>query len=187
MYGVIGIFEVILRNSIDRHMIFQKGQSWLEDAVSIGGYLEKNLACEHSFHVVQEAISRLGSQFTHDRLITMLSFGFWTYQFGLKEFAASGSTLLEIFPNKPFGTNRKVIFKSLSKINEIRNRIAHYEPICFKGNTIDISKVQKRYHLIKELLHWLGCDVKEVLSGVDEVEKAIINIKKLQREPISMN
>jgi hypothetical protein len=29
--------------------------------------------------------------------------------------------------------------------------------------------------------------VKEVLSGVDEVEKAIINIKKLQREPISMN
>ena len=34
LFSVISIFEIILRNSIDRHMISQKGDFWLEDAVS---------------------------------------------------------------------------------------------------------------------------------------------------------
>src|SRR5260221_13531250 len=40
LYGVTGVFEVILRNSIDRHMIALKGNKWLEDAVAPGGYLD---------------------------------------------------------------------------------------------------------------------------------------------------
>lgn len=187
MYGVIGIFEVILRNSIDRHMIAQKGESWLEDAASVGGYLDLSSGCEDAFHAIHEAIHRLGLKFSHDALIAKLSFGFWTFQFGAKEFAASGSTLLGIFPNRPFGTKQKLVFKLLSKINEIRNRIAHYEPVCFKDDVIDVSKAQKRYQLIKELLQWLGCDPKEVLSGIDEVEKAIHNIKKLELKQMMMN
>jgi hypothetical protein len=187
MYGVIGVFEVILRNSIDRYMIAQKGELWLEDAVCFGGYLEINPDCEHSFHVIQEAIHQLGTGFSHDALIAKLSFGFWTYQFGLKEFAASGSRLLEAFPKRPFRISRKVMFKSLYKINQIRNRIAHYEPICFNHNVIDVSKVFKRYQLIKELLQWLGCDPEKVLSGIDGVEKAIQDVKKLQPKPQLMN
>jgi hypothetical protein len=48
LYGVIGIFEVIFRNSIDRHFISKKGKNWLEDAVEGGGYLEASAGCEDS-------------------------------------------------------------------------------------------------------------------------------------------
>lgn len=181
MYSVIGIFEVVLRNSIDRHFIPIKGNLWLEDAVSIGGYLDVSAGCEDSFHSVQEAIHKLGIEYTHDRLIAKLTFGFWTYQFSKKEFAASGSTLLDVFLNRPFGTKQKDVFQDLIRINDIRNRIAHYEPICFDKSTGTISTllVQKRYNLIVELFRWLGCSPKKILYGIDGVQKSIDEINKI--------
>lgn len=181
MYAVIGLFEVVLRNSIDRHYRYLKGHDWLVDAVSEGGYLDISTGCEDSFHCVQDAIFRLNVNYTHDRLIAKLSLGFWTYQFAAKEFAAAGSNLLEILANRPKGTRQKTVFQHLIRINEIRNRIAHYEPICFEGSTTVIStaKVKRRYNLIIELLKWLGCNPEEILKDVDEVEQAIDELNKI--------
>ncbi|HWJ27338.1 MAG TPA: hypothetical protein VNS32_12405 [Flavisolibacter sp.] len=172
------MFEIILRNSIDRHFVSLKGDLWLEDAVQQGGYLDVSSGCEDSFHSVQEAIHKLGLDYTHDRLIAKLTFGFWTYQFSKKEFAASGSTLLQIFPNRPFGTRQKDVFKDLIRINDTRNRIAHYEPLCFEKETgmISIAAIQKRYNLIIEMLEWLGCSPQKILFGIDDVQKAIDEI-----------
>ncbi len=179
LYGVIGIFEVILRNSIDRHMTILKGEQWLEDAVSPDGYLDINQGCEYTFHSVQEAIQRLALEYTHDRLIAKLTLGFWTYKFASKEFAAAGSNLLEIFPKRPFGTKQKQIFQKLIMINETRNRIAHHEPICFEKNIISAARAEKRYKLILELLEWLGCDAQKILSGIDKVRLAIDTIETI--------
>ena len=175
MYALIGVFEVILRNSIDRHFIGSKGSYWLEDAVQPGGYYDVSAGCEDSFHSIQEALERLGVGYTHDGLITKLSFGFWTYQFAKKQYAASGSTLLGIFPNRPLGVNQKIVFQNLMRINDIRNRIAHYEPICFEKETgaISTTLVLHRYDLIRDLLHWLGCNVRGILYGIDGIYKAI--------------
>ncbi len=176
MYGVISVFEVILRNSIDRQMIKTKGDTWLEDAVSPGGYLEINSGCEDSFHNVHEAIEKLGVHYTHDELIAKFTLGFWTYQFAPKQFAASGSKLLDIFPKRPFNTKQKDIFKKLIKINDIRNRIANHEPICFDGNRISIDKTQRRYKYLLELLTWLGCDCKRILYGINGVSKTFTKV-----------
>jgi hypothetical protein len=175
MYALIGMFEIILRNSIDRHFIALKGSSWLENAVQPDGYLDVSEGCEDSFHVVQEALQKLGIEYTHDGLISKLSFGFWTYQFAKKQYAAAGNSLLQIFPNRPFGTKQKEVFQNLIRINDIRNRIAHYEPICFDKDTgaISTALVLNRYKLILELLYWLGCNVKRILYGIDGVPKAI--------------
>jgi hypothetical protein len=105
--------------------------------------------------------------------------GFWTYQFANKEFAASGSTLLNIFPNRPFGTNKKQVFKKLIKINDVRNRIAHHEPICFEGNMISVDRTRRRYELILELLRWLGCNQRNILYGIDGVQKALNKINEI--------
>ena len=94
IYAVIGIFEIILRNSIDRHFTLTKGPLWLEDAVMPGGYFDTAPGCQKTFHIVQEVISKLGIEYTHDELIAKLTLGFWSYQFSSKEFAAAGSTLL---------------------------------------------------------------------------------------------
>jgi hypothetical protein len=181
LYGVIGVFEVILRNSIDRYMIGQKGQFWLEDAINSGGYLDANSGCHNSFHAAQEALQKLGTEYTHDRLIAKLTFGFWTYQFAANQFAAAGSTLLNIFVNRPFGTKQKDIFQSLTKINDLRNRIAHHEPICFYENCVSVISVKKRYELIKELLFWLGCNQTRILYGIDCVPKALNALESFLR------
>jgi hypothetical protein len=169
LYGVIGVFEIVLRNSIDRHMTNKLGSEWLANAVQPGGYLEATAGCEVSYHAVQEAIQSLGIKYTHDKLLAQLTFGFWTYQFANTQYAASGSTLLDIFINRPFGTRQKDIYQSLIKINDLRNQIAHYEPICFDGENISIYKAKKRYHTIINLLTWLGCNPKRLLYGIDSV------------------
>jgi hypothetical protein len=181
MYAVIGLFEVILRNSIDRHLNSLKGAFWLEESVKQNGYLAVSSGCEDSFHTIQEAIQKLGIDYSHDKLIAKLTFGFWAYQFSKKEFAAAGSTLLQIFPNRPHGTRQKDVFKNLIRVNDIRNRIAHYEPICFDKPTGAISSdlIQRRYNLIIEMLYWLGCNPRKILYGIDGVQKVIHEINGL--------
>jgi hypothetical protein len=117
----------------------------------------------------------LGSGYTHDGLITKLSFGFWTHQFAKKQYAASGNSLLNIFPNRPVGVSQKIVFQDLMRINDIRNRIAHYEPICFDKDTgiVSTTIVLHRYDLIRDLLYWLGCNVRSILYGIDGVSGAI--------------
>jgi len=175
MYPVIGLFEIILRNSIDRHFTSAKGPFWLEEAVMPNGYLDISADCDHTFHSVQEVICKLGLSYTHDSLIASLTFGFWAYQFSKIEYAVSGSTLLQIFPNSPRGTHQKDIFKNLVRINDTRNRIAHYEPICFERSTglISPTPIQRRYDLIIEMLHWLGCNPPKILYGIDSVQRSI--------------
>jgi hypothetical protein len=108
-------------------------------------------------------------------VIAKLTFGFWTYHFSKKEFAASGSTLLQIFPDRPHGVKQKDVFKNLIRINDTRNRIAHYEPLCFDKSTGTISSIsiQRRYDLIIEMLHWLGYNPKKILYGIDGVQQSI--------------
>lgn len=181
LYAVIGVFEVILRNSIDRHFEVLKGNDWLAKAVAPEGFLDISPSCEEAFHRIQEGIHLLNINYSHDALIAKLTFGFWTYQFAATGFAASGNTLLAVFPNRPFGVNQKTVFQYLLKINEVRNRIAHYEPICFDKRTGAISSfyTEQRYKLILEVLSWLGCNPKRILYGIDTVQNALNTIKDL--------
>ena len=175
LYGVIGVFEVVLRNSIDRHYKGIKGDDWLADAVAdTTGFLNA-IGCEESYHAVQDGIHKLGLNYTHDNLVAKLTFGFWTYQYEAKEYTAGGSTLINAFPLRPHGTKQKDIYKYLFKINDIRNRIAHYEPLCFDKHTGGISTalISRRYTLILDLLEWLGCAPKKILFGIDGVQKEL--------------
>lgn len=178
LYAVISVFEVALRNSINRHMSALHGSEWLAEAVQHGGYLDVGAGCEDSYHAVQEAIQMLGNRYSHDRLIAKLTLGFWRYHFAPKEFAASGSTLLAIFCNRPHGTKQKDILKSLIKINEIRNRIAHHEPICFEGNNISVHRAKRRYDTIIELMSWMGFDPAGLMRDIDVVGATVDKFSK---------
>ena len=178
LYTVIGIFEIILRNSIDRHMTKALGKEWLADAIKPGGYLETR-GCERSYRDVKKKVRSLGDAYTHDKLVSELTFSFWVYQFANKQFAACGSTLLDIFHNRPFGIFQKDIFQFLVKIKDLRNRIAHYEPICFHNQTISITETYKRYQTLLQLLSWLGCHPRKILFVLDRVPHRIQTISTL--------
>jgi hypothetical protein len=130
------------------------------------------VGCEKSLNTVENIITKLGVYYTHDKAVAELTFGFWTYQFASKEFAAAGSTLLQILPGRPFGTNHTKVFKKLTSINRIRNRVAHHEPICF-GTPLSISTIYatQKYNQIMEVLNWIGVDSNAFLYGIDGFQK----------------
>jgi hypothetical protein len=182
IYGIIGIFEVTLRNCIDHHLKKVHGTDWLATAVSKNGFLTTSRGCEETVNSVQYAIQKLGAGYSHDELIAQLSFGFWKYFFSKREYAASGNSLIRIFVNRPFGTNQKLIYQNLVKIVKLRNRVAHVEPVCFlnKESKISTTVVRKLYQLILEMLRWLGFDPKELLHENDHVNEAIRAIENLK-------
>jgi hypothetical protein len=182
MYGIIGVFEVALRNCIDQHLKQLYGSEWLTEAVSENGFFTTSRGCEETFHNVQYAIRKLGQEYSHNKLIAQLSFGFWKYFFSKREYVATGNSLIKIFVDRPFGTSQKLIYQNLVKIVKLRNRIAHLEPICFanKTNIISTEVVSKRYELILQMLQWLGYDSKELLHEIDHVNEAIQAIENLK-------
>ena len=68
----------------------------------------------------------------------------------------------------------------LDYINNLRNRIAHHEPICF-GNPvcIDTSYAHNRYNRIMELFRWMDIDGASLLYGLGHVDNACNQIDAL--------
>lgn len=180
LYGVMGIFEVTLRNCIDRYLKKIHGEHWLLNAVSTAGFFKTEPACKTSFQSVQAALRKLGYSYTHDKLIPELSFSFWRYMFSKVQYDVSGNCLINIFTNRPFGISQKQVYQNLIKIVELRNRVAHLEPVCFlnKTNSISTSFVKKRYYLMTEMLRWLGYEPSTLLHEIDQVNEAIQRIEQ---------
>ncbi len=172
LFAILSVFEVVLRNAIDSYYTTQFGHDWLLNQIGASGFLAKK-GCEKSRENVSKAIQNLGSKYTHDKTVASLSFSFWRYLFASKEFAAAGYTLLNVFPFKPRGItyNHTYVFSTLYEINEIRNRIAHHEPICFAPNHNFVScwPCMQAYMSICELLKWLDFMPQSVLKDIDFV------------------
>jgi len=176
MFAVISVFEIVFRNAIDAHYRIRFGANWLNDQLQPSGFLSAR-GCEKSRENVVNTIIKLGADYTHDKAVADLSFPFWRCLFASKEFMAGKSTLLSIFTEKPHGEayNHTYVFNQLGLINEIRNRIAHHDPICFmpKTNIASSEPTLKAYHSMKELLRWLDIHPNEILAGVDFVEEEV--------------
>ncbi|MGL4304673.1 MAG: Abi family protein [Mycobacteriaceae bacterium] len=66
------------------------------------------------------------------KVIAELSFGFWSH---LTSNASEKVLWLPyIYHSYPAGTNRKAVDQAISRINTLRNRIAHHEPIFDRNN-----------------------------------------------------
>ena len=76
--------------------------------------------------------------------------------------------------------DNKYIFSELDYINNLRNRIAHHEPICF-GNPVcvDTSYVTNRYNRILTLFGWMNINWASLLYGLDKVDRIRNQIQML--------
>ncbi len=181
MFAVISVFEVALRNAVDGHYKIRFGEQWLNDQLQPSGFLTAR-GCEKSRENVVNTIIKMGPDYSHDKAVADLGFPFWKSLFASKEFMAGKSTLLSIFINKPHGEayNQTYVFNQLGLVNDIRNRIAHHDPICFfpKSNMVSLEPTLKAYDSMKELLKWLSFDPDEILAGVDFVGEEVNSLFK---------
>jgi len=176
-YGVLGAFEVVLRNAIDRHYAsILTDPNWLDTKANDGTFQSI-----FSNKINTEIIKlRAEKRYTHNRLVASLSFGTWTALFTRNNYRALGSNLLAIFPHRTHGLGQAVIYNELSMIRVFRNRIAHYEPICFDSTgNIDAQYSENLYNLVIKYFNFLGYNENEILWGISKPQNTILKIKEL--------
>jgi hypothetical protein len=175
LFTIISCFEVTLRNTINRHCMNTFGPDWLRDAASEEGLFD-NSNCAKTASTIKEVLLSLGDRYSHNKLVAGLGLGFWRYLFSRHQYRALGQNLLSIFPSRPQSTatvqyNAPFIFQQLTKINKIRNRIAHHEPICFLElqPVKDTTYIRQQYANILQLLQWMSIDTPSLFYGLDQV------------------
>lgn len=188
LYTVVSCFEIALRNAIDAHYTAQLGPDWLRDSVARGGMFDVP-QCFNTAKVIRGGLTkfaRKGIPYTHHKLVAEMDFGLWRYLFAKPQFNAGGRTLLRVFPSKPTSTplvqyNNTFIFNELAHINDVRNRMAHHEPICFQVGQAVISSafVRQQYALTRTLFQWMEVDEAGLLYGLDHIEMVCDKLDQL--------
>ncbi|MBA0884370.1 Abi family protein [Flavobacterium undicola] len=184
LFTVISCFEVALRNAIDTKCVLTFGNDWLRDG-AIGGGMFDNGKCRMTSKNINEAMGKLNN-YTHFKLVAELGFGFWRFMFAQNQFNATNRILLKVFPSKPISTpalqyNNTYIFNQLAKLNDIRNRMAHHEPICFlPGQPVkSTTYARQHYNMILQLFQWMQINESALLYGLDHINTVCNEIDNL--------
>jgi len=177
MFGVIGMFEIILRNAIYRHYTKQYNNSeWIITEARYGKLLEHEA---NSINKTKTKFIRLGT-YSADKMVATFSFGFWTYLFSRRNYRLGGKTLLQIFPYRKKGVKAIEIYNELNSIREFRNRVAHHEPICFDiEKNINSTYAWKIYKLICTYLEYMGYDATKALKIVEKPDSVLRALEKM--------
>jgi len=174
-YGILGVFEVVLRNAINEHY-----KALLQDNDWLMTQSQNGFLLDYQDTILNERNKLIKNKYTHDKLVASLSLGIWTFLFSRNCYKNSGKTLLQIFPNKTHGLNQKNIYADLDKIRIFRNRIAHHEPLCFDFlGTINVDYVKEIYTLVIKYIDFLGYRSNELLYGVETPLSTIEKIDEL--------
>lgn len=175
-YGVLNIFEVILRNAINKHYIaYFNDPDWIINQTDCG----KLLADDKALVKDNEAGFRKYGVYSNDKMVASFTMGFWTFLFTKNNYKKGGKTLLKIFPNKAKGLNQADVYVDLTHIREFRNRIAHHEPICFDGNgNISTAFARRHYQLICDYISYFGLRPNDVIQWAETPDEIL---KKIDR------
>jgi hypothetical protein len=187
LYSVVSCFEVALRNAINDKLCTVLGSDWLRDSIMDDGIF--SLPILHKTNeIISTAYQRLrhSTGYSHSKLLAEMEFGIWKYMFSPVQYKQTRQSLLSIFPNKPKSSremqyNQSYVFNEIDKINSLRNRIAHHEPICFitGTNTHSTKYALNVYSKILCLLEWMDIDPTKYLYGIDHVKRVCKKIDAL--------
>jgi hypothetical protein len=74
-FTIISCFEVALRNKIDNHYFHIHGNNWLKNAAGRGGFYD-NPQNYNTKVVINTAIAKLNTSYTHNKLVAGLGLVF---------------------------------------------------------------------------------------------------------------
>jgi hypothetical protein len=130
--------EVLLRNSVHKAVSRKYGERWLFNTRFPFEYIQKK--------TLEDALAKAKVELTTSKLIAELNLGFWVSLFGRKYEEVWRHSLRSIFRQEVL--TRKELHIELSRIRELRNRIAHHEPIFKRQLEEDHTAILKVIHMI---------------------------------------
>jgi hypothetical protein len=139
------MLEVALRNRVHTVMGEKHGPDWIvQEALLLG---------DHQPGQVREAVKGLlddGKDATPNRIVAALTLGFWTAVVGRVYENAWQQGLHRVARREDGrGFARKDLAAPLMRIRNLRNRIAHHEPIIY-------SDLHKTHEQMLQLITWLS-------------------------------
>ncbi|MAD40949.1 MAG: hypothetical protein CL623_00950 [Arcobacter sp.] len=129
LYIPLSILEVSLRNSINSLFERLYSRGWLVNEASFLKYKELK-----KITIAKSKISENSEAISKDKLVSELTFGFWTALFQSSyDDKMRFTNLKQIFPNLPSKdellVNRQILSTKLNHIRKFRNRVFHHENI----------------------------------------------------------
>ena len=165
LYTIINIFEVTLRNSIDNALKkFFDIQDW-SDVIPL---------MQTEQIMINEAkikIERNCKEYSHNRLVSELTLGFWVALMGKKYNTQKFRSFMikNMFHGCPSEQKSSAtVQKNLNEIRFLRNRIAHHRRI------LHWSDLKQKHDLILDFIRWMSQDMHKIAVNNDTFD-AVFN------------
>ena len=173
-YGVLNIFEIVLRNSINEHFVnYFSDPDWIRHQMAAGGMLTHHPQRQNVLKTIADLDA--SGKYTNDRVVSSVTFGFWTYLFNRVPFRLGGQSILQVFPGRTKGLGQRAIFNELQDIKAFRNRIAHHEAICFDASGAkNTAQAKTSYALVIKYIQFLGYQEVHLYYGLDVLPDKIL-------------
>ncbi|MBK7505432.1 MAG: Abi family protein [Bacteroidetes bacterium] len=159
LYPLLSNLEIVLRNTIHNSFsIHFKNSNWY----TLVNYPE----LQDQINIAKSKITASKNQITIDKLVSELTFGFWTSLFNKNYAKDYWKPLMYAFPllDKQQKHRNLIAFK-LNNIRKFRNRIFHYEPICNDLNILSINHAN-----ILEILQAINTDIVLWTKQIDRFD-----------------
>jgi hypothetical protein len=166
-YPLLSVLEIGLRNSIDYQLTKRfNDRNWYENMEFI------RIASRFQIDKISDAKSNILSEkkeITPGRIISELSFGFWTSLFDVKFEMTLWKSLRLAFPNCPKQIRqRKTMSSKFNSIRKLRNRIFHHEAISWNLKVLDRYRIE-----LEEGIEWLDKCLLEWVGDLNQIEATI--------------
>lgn len=163
-YTTLSVVEIALRNAINNSCKqYFSDEYWFKNVLP--EELLARIARVENNIIVQKKIPH------NDRIVSELTFGFWTSLFNRRYAALLWKPLHQVFHNMPHHLRqRALISPKLNAIRIFRNRVYHYEPISWSFRAL-----QYQHANILDILNWLDKDLAEWITDIDRLPNLLKN------------
>jgi len=169
-YSVLSMFEVALRNSLNRELAEYFGTSdWYLRVETIPGL--RNL--KSSINTAKRHIANRNETITANKVTAELTLGFWVRLLNAEYELILWKPLRKAFPYlEKQQRQRNNVSAPINKIRDFRNRVFHHEPISW-----NLNRLEETHTRILTVMSWINKDLPEIAKKIDRVPKVIITVK----------
>lgn len=167
----IAISEVALRNAVDAALTDLYGPDWPWDA---GFIRELPNPPANQFNPRRELVIT-ATRYLHPKrtgkVVADLKFVWWEKILRARhEGTIWDNKLPDVFPNAPpslrITTVREILREAVQDIRELRNRIAHHEPIITRDLLADLQRLRR-------IANFVGLEVEQWLVSIEKVSELV--------------
>jgi hypothetical protein len=159
-YPVLSIYEVALRNSLDRELTRMYGSpEWYNNLSNTPGLRDLSKEITRAMN----HITKRGEQITPSKVVAELNLGFWTRLFNTEYELILWKDLRKAFPFMPKSDRKRAnVSSSLNRIRSFRNRIYHNEGIAW-----NLKELEKQHRNLHQTLGWLNKRLPIYTNAID--------------------